>query len=564
LKETIERGPRGFIRHLPPWIFLAVLLASLDLHLRLNSITFVSTADWIYFVMGTYGIYLSAVISSYIIIRYIVSGIMTLVHARGGIGMISLALFIACATSLIIIGTTGVSITSRTWGNVFSLALTAIGSAACGILVSRIILYSYASINSIFWALFIGLLLSPGITHFASTYAHPHINVRIQKPSSYPNVVLILIDALRADRMGCYNNESTLTPNIDNFARDSAVFLNVTSQSSWTKTNEFYPLGKIFFLDKVYRRKWIDRPPYPDGTRLASWAVEWIEHSKARPFFLYLHIMDVHDPYRPPPPFDRKYLNEKDRRLDRDELWAREREFRRSNSPLTAYLPAARALYNGSVNYTDTFLGNFLDFLDRAGLMDSSLVIITADHGEEFLEHDGTTHGKTLYEEVLRTPLIMRFPGMPSGGMRVKEPVELVDIVPTIMDVLGIKSQLKSDGTSLMPLLRGTGNGEWQREERPILSELHFADDTLLESVKSGGWKLILTRRFNKDKIEPSYELYELTGDPAETHNLIDSKREIAKHLSGYLPAKEREGRSNAFIPNELEHQLESLGYITK
>jgi len=146
----------------------------------------------------------------------------------------------------------------------------------------------------------------------------------------------------------------------------------------------------------------------------------------------------------------------------------------------------------------------------------------------------------------------------------VKEPVELVDIVPTIMDVLGIKSQLKSDGTSLMPLLRGTGNGEWQREEGPILSELHVADDTLLESVKSGGWKLILTRRFNKDKIEPSYELYEQTGDPAETHNLIDSKREIAKHLSRYLPAKEREGRSNAFIPNELEHQLESLGYITK
>ncbi|MFQ6104392.1 MAG: sulfatase, partial [Candidatus Glassbacteria bacterium] len=493
MKETVENNRTGFLHILPPWIFLAILFASLDLFLRLKALAFVSTVEWLYYLVKVYGIYLLTILFSCILLTFIIRGIKALIPTTFDIQRISLALFISCVFAFIIISETEISITIQSTAKFIGLIVTCIGSAALGMLLSKFII----RFSSLFWVSSIVILLLPSAIYLTSTYDHRHIPDLRQRPSSCPNVLLILIDTLRADHVGCYDQQSpTLTPNMDNFAEDAAIFMDVTSQSSWTKTsvaslmtsqypsnhgvlakedildsdipilssllresgiltaafvgnpwiyptfgfdrgfsyyfNDFYQLRRVFFLDKMYRREWLRRAPYPDGAKLLNFARQWIEDNRGHPFFVYLHIMDVHDPYIPPPPFDRMYLPAEYKQLKRDDLKAKELEFRKSESPSdSTHLPLVEALYDGGVSYTDSILGEFLDFLDDAGLKDSSLIIITSDHGEEFLEHNGTTHGKTLYEEVLKIPLIMSFPGIPSGGIIVDEPVTLIDVVPT-------------------------------------------------------------------------------------------------------------------------------------
>ena len=179
-------------------------------------------------------------------------------------------------------------------------------------------------------------------------------------------------------------------------------------------------------------------------------AVDFLLASDGRPAFAYAHLIEPHYPYTPPPPFDGGR-----RRVDPPHS--------SGILPFDAFpaLPDAdvavmRANYAGEVTAADAALGRALDRLRAAGRLDGMLVVITSDHGEEFHEHGGWTHGQSLYEELVRVPLLVRAPaGGPGRGRRVEAPVSLVDLAPTILDLAGVASGARVSGRSLVPLLEG-------------------------------------------------------------------------------------------------------------
>jgi len=251
-------------------------------------------------------------------------------------------------------------------------------------------------------------------------------------------------------------------------------------------------------------------------------ALEWLDAERPQRFFLYIHTVEPHAPYAP-------YFFSRDRdRAEkahgpalREEV-ARYRDFDFDpdyEGPLDGSLeslaalerqgPTARelyrliALYDRGVRYTDHWVGRLLDALAERGLYDQSLVILTSDHGEELFDHGGYQHGKTYYEEIVRVPLILRVPGE-GRGVAVEDQVGIIDVFPTVLDVLGIERDLALQGRSLRPLWRGLSLPE----------EPHFAEaarDQLqgYEAMRTRRWKYV--RRGSTRE-----ELYDLERDPRE------------------------------------------------
>jgi arylsulfatase A-like enzyme len=171
--------------------------------------------------------------------------------------------------------------------------------------------------------------------------------------------------------------------------------------------------------------------PYEAFTR----GLEWMRANRDRPLFVFLHNYLVHRPYRPPPPYDRMF------------------------DVLPAGAPEAEQLrlaYEQEVRYGDDQIRALLEGLDATGLADRTLVVVTADHGEQLGEHGGLDHTYAVYDEVARVPLVMRLPGAIPAGVRIAEPVSLADVAPTIVDLLGLPPLYDADGTSLLPLVAGT------------------------------------------------------------------------------------------------------------
>jgi arylsulfatase A-like enzyme len=285
---------------------------------------------------------------------------------------------------------------------------------------------------------------------------------------------------------------------------------------------------------------------------------------------MLLYVMDPHDRYIPPPPYDKLYdpdyhgkwlvesggparYHEKQLYGERVDLAPRDiRHF--------------IALYDGEIRYADAMLARLWSYLKSEGLLDKTLVVVTADHGEEFYDHGGLKHNHTLYNELISIPVIFHYEGsLPDGVVLDGEILQAIDTVPTILDCAGIPKPSVMQGESILTLL-GRRNGPWRD---------YALSENLSVNAKafiSGGWKYI--HHFGSDinyckKYTEGRELYNIVDDPKERRNLYETSPDMARHLYGrmmtVLPLAEREriGKKAAIELDESARQrLRTLGYV--
>ncbi len=312
-------------------------------------------------------------------------------------------------------------------------------------------------------------------------------------------------------------------------------------------------------------------PEADDGVdRALAWLEGRLAADPQQPFLLFLHVFDIHTPYVPPPPFDRRFDPDYDGEL------AGEVNVDLPTSKVVAGmaqrdLDHVLALYDGEIAWVDTQIGRLLEQLEQLGVADDTLVILTSDHGEEFLEHDRTGHRKELYRESIQVPLILRLPGRLPAGARVDDPVSILDLAPTVLSVLGLEGAEELPGIDLAALARGQAAAP----ERTLVSELvrpsedgenywrlslYGADEHVIVSdlgtpreravVFDLGTNL-LERGFGREVAPASEEGRALAADIEAVRARLSALRAAARERSG-----------EAVELSELdESELEALGY---
>jgi len=288
-----------------------------------------------------------------------------------------------------------------------------------------------------------------------------------------------------------------------------------------------------------------------------SLAAKWITKAKDAPFFMYLHYMEPHSPYGSIEQFDRLFLDADYKgpitgeHLQLDEIL--------KGSFETADTDKRRIvdLYDQDIRCFDSSFKELLGFLDEQELAENTVVAVLSDHGEEFFDHGGVLHGYTLYKDQLHVPLIIRAPGI--APARIESTTRNIDVLPTLLDLLGISAPEQIHGKSLVPLIHGA-----QAEDLPLFSE---AGIRAVKTVKSrsfqvGHWKYIET--IFPNNVLP--EFYDLSADPKEMNNLIALKPKMAEKMKKEMDAfagslLQAKTRSVILDQKGLE-QLKELGYI--
>jgi arylsulfatase A-like enzyme len=293
--------------------------------------------------------------------------------------------------------------------------------------------------------------------------------------------------------------------------------------------------------------------------KLTQYAVKWLKSGRQRnrPFFLYLFYFDPHYDYMPPSPYDGMFTDpdyyggqdgSKITTLEGKMLSKADKE-------------QIIGLYDGEIRFTDDQIKILLDTLRSMNLLDDSLLVITGDHGEEFWEHDGVAHGHTLYDELLRVPLIIHWPKEIKPKQIIGKQVSLIDLMPTILDMAGLPIPRQCRGQSLVPLFKPSANQTFS--ERPVFSETE--SKIPLKSIRSPSQKLI---EHMKDK---TFETYDLENDPFEWDDLAGMPQYAGFQplLAAYQEWKKQNAEFNAKHPSaqtikidpQLMKQLKSLGY---
>ncbi len=464
------------------------------------------------------------------------------------------------------------------------------------------------------------LFVTEGDRRNHSFWSNPVVYRRL---SEAQNVILISIDTLRADHLGCYGYRRETSPQIDALALDGVTFLNTYASSPWTlpshvslltslhgvhhqvyyddesmdpslvtladvlRQNQLYcaALTGGGFVSSVYGfSKGFDTYSNDAGgvfrqdsaEHLFHLVSEWLDIHKDKGFFLFLHTYQPHNPYACPYPHKTMFVQEgaKWRHLDllsflggKAGIFKALTEEERRN---------VVGLYDGEIRYTDQkFIGPLIQKLKNLGIYDQSLVVFTSDHGEEFYEHQGWGHGHSLFDESLKVPLIIKFPESRYRGKKISNFVSLVDIFPTILEEMEIRcDDLEMDGKSLFPVIRGR-----EKEDRTFLADIasNVLDSHIPRkiSMNKGREKLILNQRFRKEKLEfflaeppvlIPVEVYDLIQDPGEKKNIAGMRSELANRIIRdidqiYKEAKKR-STGKLKLSNELRKQLEALGYI--
>jgi arylsulfatase A-like enzyme len=406
--------------------------------------------------------------------------------------------------------------------------------------------------------------------------ANPRIFRRCAGPVERPAVVFIVVDSLRADAVDAVERRYNVTPHIDSVARDGITCTNHFIVSNWTRPstvamlasayasttglNLFYPPVQEDEKDYFYRKSGI-RPvttllkdrgyltrsvgnnafiidytgigvdldfddlseyqtQWEDTADITAETVAWLEKNRGRSFFLFINYNAPHNAYIPP----REFLSPLQKRLPHLHPWFR------------AYL--------GEVAYADHHIGILLETLKRLGIYDSTILVITSDHGEIFSpEHEVSpytgvksihTHGQTQLDEELRVPLVIKpQKDRAAGPAVIKEQLRNIDIAPTILDLMGMPAPGAYEGRSIIPVLKGE-----EREERLVYSE-----GRMMYSVRAGGYKYaerfygfgLRPWHWGGDVVEEYSELFDLRTDPGETKNLVYLKPEIAGRMRARL-----------------------------
>jgi arylsulfatase A-like enzyme/Flp pilus assembly protein TadD len=404
-----------------------------------------------------------------------------------------------------------------------------------------------------------------------------------QKKPSQPDVFLITIDTLRADHVRCYGDENIQTPALDGLAKDGIRFSQAFTPSPVTNTSHTSILTGLLpsshgvtdfavplapthptlaqllkengyrtaafigavILDSKTLAPGLDRgfdfyDNFPEhsqtktrwgrverrGSDVVQHAETWMTAHLAGSHFIWIHLYDPHDPYEPPPPYSQTY---KDR------------------------------LYDGEIAYADSVLGGFIGYLKKTGRYDNALVVVVGDHGEGLGEHHEDTHGIFLYDSTTHVPLILKAPAKPPAGGHpdqvVKAQVRTTDILPTVVDWLGIALPPRLDGASLKPYIDGA-----EEEDRTAFGETDYPlrfGWAPLRSVRAGGFKFIEA---------PRPELYDLHADPAELSNRYQPSGLTVQKFRGMLAeikakAPAPPSRAEAQNSQGSSDALKALGY---
>jgi arylsulfatase A-like enzyme/Tfp pilus assembly protein PilF len=421
-----------------------------------------------------------------------------------------------------------------------------------------------------------------------------------------PNIILITVDTTRADRMGFLGSKLGLTPNLDTLARDSAVFTRAFSQVPLTApshatiltgtypqfhlVNDFQvPLapelpyapeilrshgyhtaafvGSMVLDPAVGFARGFERgfdtydagfhqmQPGEDryhsserrGADVVAHALAWLSEHPQGPFFMWLHLYDAHDPYDPPEPYKTEYLS---------------------------------APYDGEIAYVDSAVGTFLSQLRARGLYDGAVIAVMADHGEALGDHGEDTHGFFLYDETIHVPLVIKLPGAASikkdlatksSGTKIENRVGLVDVLPTILQAVGIAVPPEVQGESLLSLLMpkpappesaGASAAPDASLDRPAYAETDYPRNTY-------GWSPLRALRTGKYLYikAPRQELYDQSADPKSEHDLSAASTAVTSTLAGQLDAFRQKTSSSREAPKstvdpEAQAKLAALGYV--
>ncbi|MFC1799417.1 sulfatase [Candidatus Eisenbacteria bacterium] len=383
-------------------------------------------------------------------------------------------------------------------------------------------------------------------------------------------VVFICIDAVRPDHLGCYGYHRDTSPRLDDLAARGALFEDAVTQAPWTLPSIATVLSSTFPSQHGARRtggsqavysglehNFIEtlmnagfktslftggltlesKMPSPD---LSLAAIDWLRDNLKHDCFAVIHHYDTHSPYIASPScilkLDPGYSGRFSYMFNDMEVLRQARVGRLGEvlQLSTDEIEHIAALYDCQIMRADESIGMIADSLEAWGRLDESMIIVFADHGEEFLEHGSIDHGQTVYEEVLRVPLVIFCPSLIDLPVRVPEQVGLIDLGPTILDALGFKPEEHFEGRSLMPLISSRFDGQ-AVHVRPsglpadcLVSEA-IARRSERKALRRPPWKLIYDPFFGP------LELYDIVKDPLEQENLIDINPGIAAALTDSL-----------------------------
>lgn len=439
-----------------------------------------------------------------------------------------------------------------------------------------------------------------------------------QSRSKSGPIILILLDTVRRDALGCYGDPEKPTPNLDALAADGVRFDQAIASSGWTlpsvaslltgtwptlhgargKGAQLTPIrpelatapevlsdagyktlgvaNAAFVSPLLGMNRGFDafdhRHTYNWNARNADASVDVLfdmmqAAGSDRPLFLMLHLFDAHLDYDPPGRFATLHTGGRTEPAlpvtmkTCEELWGKKLGRRGPSARDAEYI---RDLYRGEIGFMDEQVGRLIEHLRSQSMYDDAMIIVTADHGEEFWDHDGFEHGHTLYDELVRVPLLIKFPESSASTVRVVEDqVRLLDVMPTVFEVFGVETPESFVGASLLPLVQGKATGE---QDRPALCESTLYGPEKV-ALRKGGYKYVLPVGASADQ----GELYRWTTDPQEKENLRERERELAGRyhedlIEMYRGLVQRAGEFSRRKPVDLTpghvEMLKSLGYI--
>lgn len=305
-------------------------------------------------------------------------------------------------------------------------------------------------------------------------------------------------------------------------------------------------------LGKNWEGRDLDESFCRRGSDTRDRAIAWLDgqgyldhRDDGRPFFLFVHLFDPHNPYMPLPEHAGLFPP-------------------RGDGPLDAEIAA----YDGEIHYTDAQVGALVDRLAAAGLLDDTLVVVVGDHGEGLMQHGWKTHGMTIYEETVRVPLLVRWPRRIAGNRSIDAPVGIVDLAPTILSLVGAEPLASPQGRDLASALT---SGEALDPEAPVFFQRRHYDSPEVQGVPVKGAKLgvrVGRWKYLEARAEGTRELYDLSSDPGELVNLVGPRAGDARRLQSILeawlsrtPRAGAEGERGRVDAEDAE-RLRALGYV--
>lgn len=438
-------------------------------------------------------------------------------------------------------------------------------------------------------------------------FIHPRLKSLIKKERlNYKcpecNVILISIDTLRADHLHCYGYEREASPNIDKLARGAIVFENAISQSAWTLPSHASMLtgllpsehGLVYYTGEGLKKNdmvgrldsslttlpqilkkygystisynasgWVSKVFGLDaGFDVYKWGgryfedtvkktIQWLQRNKNKKFFFFLQALDVHVPYDAPEEFNIFYDYKGS--FDRSQIKPSE-SITDLSSPEYKYIVSQ---YDAGIRRADFYLGQLFDYLDKEKLFESTIVIVTSDHGEGLKDpHDVWGHIYPLYEEIIRVPLIVKTPRFKEDWIRTQVPAS-TSILPTIIDILDIEEKSINMDNSLMNFFSRKGfSFDF------VISETgRLKGKRICKTIRTDNWKLIHYKKRDVSR----FELFDMVNDRKEQKNVLPEYPDVFQKLMDRLLAVEKAGLHKTeyqIIDEKTIEQLKSLGYI--